>query len=112
MDFEFINYAFKDLLEARIVGCAKIRRHANPDQQNCYFPGYGELDHLSQVFCALVKTETPQPIVAAQLDNQVGGLMLGQQLGQALPAAKSGFPTYTGINYACLRETRPYIGAE
>lgn len=112
MDLEFGSSRFENLLKAGIVGSPEIWRHAHPDQQHRYRLGLGELYHLPQVFRALLETQSLQPVVATELDNQVSGLMLRQQSGQALQAAISCFPTNAGINNACLRKTCPYIGAE
>jgi hypothetical protein len=39
---------------------------------------------LAQIIGTLGETESSESIVATQLDNQVGGLMIIQQPGQAL----------------------------
>lgn len=103
---------FVNLLEAGVVGGPEIGWHAHADEQNCNRLLLGKTHHLAQVVSALGKTEPAQAVIATELDNQVAGLVLAQQAGQALQAAESRFAADTGIDDACLRETRPYIGAE
>ena len=103
---------FEDLLKAGVVGRTEIGRHAYPDEQYGDRLLFGESHHLSQVVGSLGEAESAQAIVAAKLDDQVAWLVLAQQRGQALQAAEGRFTANTGVDHACLRETRPYIGAE
>lgn len=81
---KFIDDTLENLLEAFVIGSAEIGRHAYSDQQYLDFMNLGELYHLPQIVCALCEAKSPEPVVAAQLDDQVGGLMLTQQPGQAM----------------------------
>lgn len=108
----FAGNLIENLLEARIVGRTQIGRHANADQQYRDRLLFGEAHHLPQVVGTLPEAESAQPIVAAEFDDQVAGLVLAQQAGQALQSTEGGFTANTGIDDACLRKTCPYIGAE
>ena len=112
MDVEFHVYFVEDLLKAGIVSCSEVGWHAHPDQQYCDSLGIGVADHLTQVVGALVESQATQAIVTAKLDDQMAGLMLSQQFGQALQTTKGSFAADTGIDHACVRKTCPYIGAE
>ncbi len=112
MNVEFCVHFVEDLLKTRIVSDAEVGRHAHADQQHGDSPGIGLADHLTNVVGALIESKTAQAIVTAKLDDQMAGLMLSQQIGQALQATKGSFAADTGIDYACVRKTCPYISAE
>ena len=103
---------FENLLKAGVVGCTEIGRHAHPDEQYANRLLFGESHHLPQVIGTLGEAKPAQSIVAAELDDQVAGLVLAQQRGQALQAAEGRFTANAGVDHACLRKTCPYIGAE
>ena len=112
MDPGFAAHGFEDLLKTGVVGRAEIGRHAHSDEQNGHRLLFSQLHHLAQVIGALGKTKPAQAIVAAEFDDQVGGIVLIQQTGQPLQSTESRFAANAGIDHACLRKTRPYIGAE
>jgi len=66
---KFIGDTRKNLLKACIIGGAEIGRHAHADQYNRYFLSLRELHHLPQVVGTLIEAESPEPIVATQLDD-------------------------------------------
>lgn len=112
MDVEFCIHFVEDLLKPGIVSGAEVGWHAHANQQYGDSQGIGVANHLTQVVGALIEPKTAQAIVTAKLDDQMARLMLSQQFGQALQATKGSFAADTGIDYACVRKTCPYIGAE
>ena len=58
---------------------------------------FRQLDHVLQVSAHLLRRQTTQAVISAQLNHQQLGLMRSQQTRQALQTTSGGLPTHRGI---------------
>src|SRR5688500_7331994 len=87
-------------MKAVRIGGAVVRRHAHPDQHDLGAGSLGALDQELEVLPDLTQRQPAQPVVAAELQDDDGGLMQFERAWQARPRATGGVAADAGIHYA------------
>ena len=96
------RHARVHLLELARVGGTVVGRNLHAHEHDLGARALRGLDHRIEVLARDGKTSAAQRVVAAELDDHDGRLVLGQELRQPRPSAGGGVAGDRGIDHAVL----------